>query len=153
LQARKAALDTERTQLEQEFLDIIQRGKTTRMRKAIKRVDDDLKAYADRLAVYLEKRDAFEKDWYKCHPWLKESPQLESLAARKASLDSERTELVESFTELVEETRPQVTRKRKIRYYKKDLRAIEEQFLLYRENREAFEADWSIFCTLEPGWR
>jgi len=42
-----------------------------------------------------------------------------------------------------------VSRKRKIRYYKIDLREIEEQFLAYRKDREAFEKDWGAFCVLQ----
>jgi len=106
LYERKAALDAERTQLEEEFLEIIHRGKTQRLKSAIERVDADLKSHAERLALYLERRSAFEKDWYNCHPWLKDSPELESFKTRKASLDSERTALLERYSELVGETRP-----------------------------------------------
>jgi hypothetical protein len=149
LKARKVALDTERTQLEQELLDIIHRGRSTRMKKAIKRVDADLKAYAEKLTVHLDKRHAFEKDWYKCHPWLKESPKLDKLAERRVILDLERTAFLAKYSKIIGAIRPQAGGKRTIRYYKRDLREIEDQFLLFRKNREAFEKDWEAFCDLK----
>jgi hypothetical protein len=148
LREREAALDAEGAQLEQEFLDIIHRGKSTRMRPAMKRVSADLKEHAGRLALYLERESAFEKDWYKYHGWLGDSPEVESFKARKASLDAEREELLEKYSELVGANQSQLNRKRKLRYYRQDLRAIEEQYLAYRSKRDAFEKDWEDYYAI-----
>jgi hypothetical protein len=145
LDARKAALDTERAQLEQDFLDIIDRGKRTRTRPSMKRVFADLQEHALRLALYLKRESAFEKDWYKYHAWLGDSPEVESFKARKANLDAEFNELLERYSELVGATQSQLSKKRKMRHYRQDLRAIEEQFLTYRSKRDAFEKDWESF--------
>ena len=149
LMARKAVLDAERAQLDEEFLEIVHRGKTQRLTSAIRRVDADLKAHAHRLLAYMKKRKAFEQRWYDCHPGLRGSPELEKFRIRKASLDSKRTAFIVRYEDLIGTNLPPVGIRRRIRYFKKDLRELEEEFLAYRKAREAFENEWGAFCELK----
>jgi hypothetical protein len=97
----------------------------------------------------MERREVFEKQWYKCHPGLTGSPEFERFKTKRASLDSERTAFIERYEKLIGENLPPVGIRRRIRYFKKDLRKLEEEFLAYQKNREAFENEWGAFCELK----
>lgn len=149
LMGKKAALDKEGAQLDQEFLEIIHRGKVQRLTRAIKRVDRDLQAHAHRLLAYMKQRRIFDQEWYKCHPKLKGSPEFEKFQTRRASLDSARTAFIERYKHIIREHLAPVGIRRRIQYFKKDLRKLEEEFLAYQKDREAFENEWGAFCEVK----
>ena len=149
LMARKAVLDKEGAQLDQEFLEIIHRGKVQRLTSAIRRVDRDLQAHAQRFLAYMKQRRAFDQEWYKCHPGLKGSREYDEFQTRRANLDSERTAFITRYEDLIGTNLPPVGIRRRIQYFKKDLRKLEEEFLAYQKDREAFENEWGAFCEVK----
>ena len=141
LGARKTSLDVERSQLENELAEVMERGQTQRVTRAIWRVNADLKVVVEGLAEHQEKRDAFEKEWEECHGLLEDSPEVEELEERKADLESERMWLQERLSELAAKHQRQINQRREIRWYKVDLREINERFVEYQKERDAFERD------------
>ena len=141
LEARRMSLDIERSQLEEELAKVIERGRTQRVTRAIRKVNADLKVVVEALAEHQVKRDAFEKDWEEHHAPLKDSPEVEKFKGRKADLDGERVQLQERLSELAEKNPRQINQRREIRWYKVDLREINQRFSEYRKQRDAFEKD------------
>ncbi len=144
LKARKAALDMERTQLEKEQAELMKKGQELRATRAIWRVNADLRELNERIAAYQKKRDALEKDWDAHYASLKDSPELEGLRARKATLDVERIQLQEELSKLVEKER-NTRQRRKIRWHKRNLQELNERIVAYQQKRDAFEKDWDAF--------
>lgn len=144
LKARKADLDMERTQLEKERAELMKKGRQLRATRAIWRVNADLRELNERIAAYQKKRDALEKDWDAHYASLKDSPELEGLRARKATLDVERIQLQEELSKLVEKER-NTRQRRKIRWHKRNLQELNERIVAYQQKRDAFEKDWDAF--------
>lgn len=63
LKARKAALDTERAQLQQERVELAEKGRKVKNRREIRWHKHQLQELNERIATYRKKRDAFEEVW------------------------------------------------------------------------------------------
>ena len=144
LKARRTALDMERTQLEKEQAELADKGRRLRATRTIWALNADFRELSGRFAAHQEKRNAFEEDWDAYYASLKDSPEIERLKARNATLDVERIQLQEELSKLVEKER-NTRQRRKIRWHKRNLQELNERIVAYQQKRDAFEKDWDAF--------
>lgn len=151
LNARKAALDQERSQIEGDLATIIRVGleqedpSSKRTKRAMCKVNQDLEAIIKRLAAHRQKRDAFERDWDQFYAMWRDSAEVKSLKQRKQALDWDRTQIEDKVSELVRKHGQQIDQEKQIQWYQVALREIDQQLVGYRQNRDAFEKDWEAF--------
>jgi hypothetical protein len=144
LEARRTDLDTERTQLERERAKLMEKGQELRATRAIWALNADFRELSGRFAAHQEKRNAFEEDWDAYYASLKDSPEVEKLKARHATLDMERIQLQDELSKLVEKERD-TRQRRKIRWHKRNLQELNERIVAYQQKRDTFEKDWDAF--------
>lgn len=143
-QARKAALDTERAQLEAKQDELMRKVQTYGMETPVRRDNREIIDVSERLAEQESKRDALVADWeaYVVPP--KDSPDYETLKETKASLDSERKQIEEEQAQLLQKGKS-VRGSVSHRYYKNKTRDLLERMTAFHNKRDAFEKKWEAF--------
>ena len=141
LEARKAALDMERAQLEAEQMELAQKGQKLRTGVALRGHKRRMRELNGLVVTYRGKRDAFEKDWQAYYSLREGSPESESLMARKAALDVERAQLEAERAELAEKIQ-KVRSMLMIRADSRRMKEVNDRLVAHHKKRDAFEKDW-----------
>lgn len=137
LKARKAALDMERAQLEEEQAELVGKILKIKARGPARVHYNRLKELNDRLAAHQGERDAF---WDSYQSSQKDSSGFQALKSRKTALDIERAQLEGELAELVK-IGQRVRTRRVLRTVRHKLRELNDRLVKHRKERDAFDKD------------
>ena len=135
LKARKAALDMERAQLEEEQAELVGKILKMKARGPARAHYNRLKELNDQFGAHQAERDAF---WDSYQSSQKDSSGFQALKARKAALDMERAQLEQELSKLVETGRRLRTRS-VLRTVRHKLRELNDRLVEHRKKRDVFD--------------
>jgi len=144
LNTRKATLYIERSRLEKELSNFVEKEQKLRTKIAVRAHNYKMEEFNDKFAAYKKKRSNFETDWVNYYSFVEDLPELGKLNSEKATLYLERSRLEKELAELVENGQKLKT-KMAARVHKREMKEFIGEFTIYQNKRNKFENEWYNF--------